>query len=121
MPVEISSETMQRAVRIAEYFEAHALVAYGDAIRSAQDESAKKVWRWIADARLRTFRHGEAVRALNGRLTAAEVAEALERLADEGYLRVISTSRATRGRPSKATYRVNPLLLKSTEETEGSK
>jgi hypothetical protein len=121
MPTEIGSETMQRAIQIAEYFEAHAFVAYGDAIRSAEDESAKKVWRWIVDARLHTFRHGECVRALNGRLTAAEVGEALDRLVDEGYLRVVLATRAARGRPSKATYRVNPLLLKSTEETEGSK
>jgi hypothetical protein len=118
IPTEVTAETMLRAIRIAEYFEAHALVAYGDAIRSAQDESAKKVWRWIADARVPTFRHGEAVRSLNGRLTSGEVAEALDRLVDEGYLRAVSTPRATRGRPSKATYRVNPLLVKPTEETD---
>lgn len=120
IPGEISLQTMERALRIAAYFEEHAFVAYGDAIRSAEDEAAKKVWRWIADARLSGFRHGEAVRALNGRLAAVEVAEALDRLVDDGYLRLLSTPRAVRGRPSKASFRVNPLLVKPTEETEGT-
>lgn len=118
LPTQISAETVTRAIQIAEYFEAHAVVAYGDAIRSAQDESAKRVWRWVSDARLRRFKHAEAVRALNGRLGADEVADALDRLVDEGYLRVISVPRGTRGRPSKAMYRVNPLLVEPTEETE---
>ena len=120
MPSEITLETMQRAIRIAEYFEAHALVAYGDAIRSAEDEGAKKVWRWIADSGVATFRQADAVRALNGRLSSAEVSEAINRLVDEGYLRMLSARRSTGGRPPKPAYRVHPLLVGPTEKTDKS-
>lgn len=110
----ISRDTVMRAIAIGSYCEVHANIAFGPAIQSAEDENARKVLRWICDGERRTFRYVDAMRALNGRLSGADLTEALARLVDDGYLRPLTTQRATqRGRPAKADYRVHPLVFEA--------
>lgn len=110
----ISLETVQRAIAIAIYCQAHARIAFGPAIQSAEDADARKVLRWISDGEHKTFRYVDAMRALNGRLARTELKDALSRLVDDDYIRpTTSQPRVRGGRPPKADYRVHPLVLQN--------
>ena len=105
----IAEQTMDRAIVIARYFEAHAIVAFGPAVLSAREEGARTVLGWIERRRQPFFDHRRAVRAHNGRLDGKAVELALEILLDHGHIRV-AVHDGPRNR--KPRYEVHPRLLR---------
>ncbi len=107
-PIERS--TMQSALKIAEYFTAHALRAFDLMDADPRVPDAAAVLAWVQGTKPTQFKVRDAYRALRTRFSEAAPVRAACKLLDEhGYLREIEEP-PRRGRPSPA-YEVNPAEL----------
>lgn len=110
---EVDHNTVAAALRIAEYFEAHALLAFTDmgAITAVAD--ALHVLEWIERTQPATFRQRDVHRALNARFRyAADLIEPLRLLEQSAHIRrAPEPGRSTSGRKPGPAYEVNPCLL----------
>ncbi len=109
----ISSETMTAAVRLGEYFTAHALAAFDHMGADPDMGSARTVLDWLTRKRLERFTARDAFRGVpRGTFRkAAETAPALELLESYGWIQPEPTALNPRGgRPPSPTYRSHPSI-----------
>jgi hypothetical protein len=113
--VSISAETMRAAVRIGQYFEAHALAAFGMMDELPCLPVARKVLRWIERGKRARFTLRDCYMAVSTAKSPDEVAPALRILEERSYIRQeeVEGVKRERGRPRSPAYLVNPLLGKS--------
>ena len=111
----ISLSTMQQALALAAFYQAHALAAF-DAMGADYDlHAARHVWRWVERVKKTTFTARECFQALRGTYKKMEqLNPAFPVLIERGYLiEQEPPSKPARkpGRKTKA-FLVNPLALK---------
>lgn len=102
---EVSAESMQSAIALAEYFTEHAKIAHDEMDEDEGVLLARKVLHW-ASTRAR-FTKDEARAAMKGRLKAAELDAVLVLLRTRNYL--AENLVATGGRPA-TVYHLNPQV-----------
>lgn len=114
---EIGAETIARAARLMEYFEAHAKLAYDVMGEDEMAGEERKLLAWIRSRIDRgdepTFAQNDATRAFSGRLDAEQVAAAVGRLTGKGWLR--RERQPTKGRP-RTVFHAHPSLSSEVEE-----
>ena len=111
----IDPETMEAAARIADFFGAHAAAAYMTMGASVGQEDARYLWHRIRRADADRISRRDLFAMCRTRFRHAEdMAPALKRLTDMGYIR--ETVIGTGGRPTNI-IEINPL----TKDTKGTK
>jgi hypothetical protein len=113
-PTEVNAGFMQAAVTlIRDYFAPHARAALRQIGLSERDADARRVLRWMQQAKQETVSREDVRRtALAQKLNADETQALLERLARAGWVREQTEPRQGAGRPS-VRWAVNPLLFGS--------
>jgi hypothetical protein len=108
----ISVDTLQRAIKIGQYFTPHAQAAFEEMAADPIIDSAKHILAWITAQRPMSFSKRDAYQALKGRFKRAEDLDApFETLRERGYIRKQSAqTRPGPGRPPGPVYEVNPAL-----------
>ncbi len=107
----ISMETVAAAWAVGEYLIQHALAAFGEMRADPRLVLARRILGWIERKALTEFTLRECQQAHKGSralLTAEELQPALAVLTEHGYIRAAGSAQATGGRPSSASYAVNP-------------
>ncbi len=109
---ELSVETMQNAVRIGEYFIAHAKAAFSLMGADPVIKQCEYLLEHIRRANLEQFSKRDAMRMCRQFKTADALQPVLDRLCEYGYLAPIPTP-DTRGNGRKPSdvYRTNPAVL----------
>ncbi|MCZ7683896.1 MAG: YfjI family protein [Sandaracinaceae bacterium] len=105
---EVSVEALGRALVLADYFTAHAMIAFDVMGDDETASDARRVLTWVRAAGRATFTQTEVTRAFGGRIAAEPLVAVCEDLARRGYLR--KRSERTGGRPA-TVYDVRPELL----------
>jgi replicative DNA helicase len=107
----VSVETMEKAIAICEWAVDHAFAAFGIGRLDRIGQDALRLRRWyLGDPATRSrFTLRDANRAIRG-LDAAGVRTAIQRLEDQGYVRVGRSAPGRVGRPS-SRVEVNPADL----------
>lgn len=121
--VNVSEATLNRALAIGEYFQAHAKAAYGEMDVTPGVKDARHVLAWIErESQMRTFTQRVAFRALEGHFDSVErLKPALSMLIERGYIRDVPTTHKGpqgRGRPPGPSYEVNPRVRHRKQPTE---
>ena len=111
--LQVAVDAMVRAQVLGNYFLAHAVALFGAGVEFLTDQNAALVLKWLRNRRQDTFSHRDAVRAHGGRMTAEDVADALDVLVEHGYLRAQRTAGRGVGRPRGPHYEVHPRVLRS--------
>lgn len=111
----IDSETIGRAIRLAEYLIPHAQAAYAEIGSDPAIESAKLVLRWVDKTGARSFTKRDCYQGVKGTLKRADDLDpVLSLLIDHGYLREAEMpERAGAGRKPSQVYEVNPQFFAS--------
>ncbi len=112
IPLRISIETMQHAIRIGEYLADHALVAFEFMGLDQNREAAAHVLSWIERKEILVFSLRDAHQDLKGRYKHRdEIASALRVLEEHGYVRGLAISDNQKvGRKASPKYEVNPEI-----------
>lgn len=110
---QVDVDAMERAQVLGRYFLEHAVALFGVGAEFLSDHNAEVVLKWLRNRREAAFPYRDAVRAHGGRLTAEDVAEALELLVERGYLRAQRNSGGGPGRPRGPHFEVHPRLLRT--------
>jgi hypothetical protein len=112
-PGEVSLFTVDRAVRLADYFIEHAKAAFGEMGADPVKREARVVRDWIVAEKAGSFTKRQAFNALRGRFERADLLDAPLRLLEEmEHVRLKpSEPRAGAGRPPSPVYEVNPELV----------
>lgn len=118
----IPLETLERAIRLGEYFKAHTLAVFSEMGLAGNSEACRTILQWIERDRRETFTRRELFRALEYRFHKVDaLTDPLTLLEERGYIREKETFRAkTVGRKPSPTYEVNPALL-DTNTTQTTK
>jgi len=109
----VSLETIERAIRIGEYFLAHAVLAFGELGVDEETEDARYLLGWIREKQLERVSQRDIHRSTRrGRFKAVEDLQiAIALLVKHGYLRKLSEEKkAGPGRKQSPEYEVNPAL-----------
>lgn len=109
---QVGIDAMVRAQVLGTYFLEHAMALFGAGVEFLSDHNAEVVLKWIRNRREGGFAHRDAVRAHGGRMSAEEVADALDVLLEHGYLRAQRDHGGGPGRPRGPRYQVHPRVLK---------
>jgi hypothetical protein len=109
---QVGIDAMTRAQVLGTYFLEHAMALFGAGVEFLSDHNAEVVLKWIRNRREGAFAHRDAVRAHGGRMTAEDVAEALDVLLEHGYLRAHRDNGGGTGRPRGPRYQVHPRVLR---------
>jgi replicative DNA helicase len=109
---EVGIDAMVRAQVLGTYFLEHAMALFGAGVEFLSDHNAEVVLKWIRNRREGAFAHRDAVRAHGGRMTAEDVADALDVLLEHGYLRAQRDHGGGPGRPRGPRYQVHPRVLR---------
>jgi hypothetical protein len=113
IPIEINS--MRRAVRLGQYFTAHAKLAFGLMGVDADIERAMRIWRWIKNAGLSEVSHQVLWQQFkNGIVRKTDELNALlDLLIEHHYLRKRPVPEEEQGKPGRkaVVYDVNPEAL----------
>ena len=113
----ISEDTMRRAIRLGDYYTAHALAAFGAMSTGPHLGLAGDILGWLYPDGTRDYRPAFSQRDAHRRFqerdghatTADEVAGALRLLEVHGYIRAMpAPPRSGRGRPAAPRYEVCP-------------
>lgn len=108
----VAPATMDAAIAVGTYLEAHALAAYDQMRADSRVEGARKVLAWVHRQQERTFTARAALTALRGVRTMMELEPMLALLIEYGYLRPLPPAkRSGPGRPPSPIYEVNPVTL----------
>lgn len=116
--VEITRETMERALAIVSTSSAHALTVLRLMAADEGLAAAEKLWSWIERCRNRTFRARDAWQGLKNSAAFSRMADievALERLAERGYVTVHNGGGGSPGRSPSPTVIVRPDLSEGWE------
>lgn len=109
--IEISAETVRRAIRVGEYLLPHALAALSQMGVDPAVTDARYVLEWLLARDLRTIARRDLWHAMRGRYPRSEmIAPALAVLLEHGWIRIYEP-RAARGpgRPPSPTIELSPL------------
>lgn len=116
--LEVSAETMQRALDLAAYLIAHARAAFGQMDADPVLGSAQRVWRWIKSEHLVRFSSAEAALALRGTFRkVSNLTPGLEALERFGYIRRLPDpprEPGQPGRPPSPSFEIRPELIENT-------
>lgn len=112
VPLRISTETIERAIAIAEYLVPHALMAFDLMGTDLVIDDAKRVLVWVRDGHFESFTARDCFQALRGTFKKmTRLNEALGLLVGHHYLHEPARSKKTGpGRPSSPTFWVNPWI-----------
>ena len=110
--VTISSQTMQAAIRIGEYYKAHALVAFGIMGLDGKLNRARKVWTSIEQLGKADFKESDLWQLVRRQFAEpAALREILRLLESMNYIREIGPIEPLKkkGRKGSPSYEINPL------------
>ncbi len=111
--VEISSETMQAAIRIMEVIISHSVAALNAAGADRSIVAAKQVWEWIEQGQRECFTIRDAFNGMRSVFPRVEaLKKALTILEERGYVQIIEPPREGRGRPPSPVVQVRPELVR---------
>ena len=116
--IEITADTIRRAMVIGDYFIEQALGVFNIMSTDQVLEDAKMLWSWIESRRFRSFTKRELHQLVRGqqRFTRADtLSSPLALLEDRGYIRHLPINSALPGRPSN-NYETNPLIFAEPSE-----
>jgi hypothetical protein len=112
--LEISADTMRRALEIMAVFAQHSIHAMGMMGNDEHMAAAKLVWEWLRRGRHSEITQRELFNALRGRFpTMNKLTPALEILAERGYIQIEEQERTGAGRPPSPKVIVRPDLLET--------
>lgn len=110
--VPISPETMAAAVRLAEFYGAHAEAVYTDMGSDGSQADARYLWKRIQESGKMTMSKRDLYRLVRGKFKRSEEMEApLQTLIDMGYIQEEAVEREGVGRKASPNIHVNPLTL----------
>ena len=110
--VPISLTCIQAAIRLGDYFSAHAGVAFSMMGDDADTEKARKAWAFITYLGLAPFSQRDLWQHVRRSFSVDELAGALQLLVQMGYLRrLVDQSHPGPGRPRSPIFEVNPIAL----------
>lgn len=107
--------TMQRALSLAAFYQAHALAAFDMMGADPDLEKARRVWRWVEREQKKEFTARDCFQALRGSYPRMDLLNpAFVVLLERGYLLEQETAIDSMGRPGrkKRVFIVNPDALK---------
>ena len=113
---EITAGTMGDALAIMAVAARHSVAALQMMGASPTISAARDVWAWIVRGQIPSLTVRDVHRALRGRFArAAQAREAIDVLAERGYVEVIEPPRDGPGRPASPTVNVRPELREEWE------
>ncbi len=108
--LEVSEETMNRAISLASYLIDHARVVFSLMSSDSALEVARIILKWIKRASVRKFTVRECFRNLDGKYKkTTDIMPGLSLLTERGYLINLGKIK-TCGRPRGPVFKVNPVL-----------
>ena len=107
---QTSRVTMEAAIRLAEYFTAHAQVAFGMMGADQKLRKSKETWESIGRQDYEQFTERELWQKIRRRFKRkTELTEALQILTEMNYVRPMPTAHEGPGRKPSPVYLVNPI------------
>ena len=108
----LAAGTMAQAVRIGDYFSAHALAAFSEMGADPAIENVRALLRWLQRSGVEIFSKRDAFNAHRARFRRVQAMDpTLELLRQHGWVRFAETdATGGRGRPVSPVSEVNPLL-----------
>jgi hypothetical protein len=119
---DVDGESMARAIRLTDYFKAHARKVYAALDADQKVADARRVLRCLARHRLTSFTRRDLYQHLRRHFGRPDALDApLKVLGEHGYLRVATpaSAAARRGHPTER-YEVNPLWERPGDRTQGT-
>lgn len=114
---EISTQTVEKAIRLTNYFLEHTKAAHKTVEDSEEIKNLKYVWEKCRGLKVPEFSSDVLREKCRGRLrTNEEQKPYITGLIERGYLRELPEDKKNKGkdgRPKAARYRINPLLYKA--------
>ena len=114
---EISAQTVEKAIRLTNYFLEHTKAAHKTVEDSEEIKNLKYVWEKCRGLKVPEFSSDVLREKCRGRLrTNEEQKPYITGLIERGYLRKLPEDKKIKGkdgRPKAARYRINPLLYKA--------
>ena len=114
---EISAQTVEKAIRLTNYFLEHTKAAHKTVEDSEEIKNLKYVWEKCRGLKVPEFSSDVLREKCRGRLrTNEEQKPYITGLIERGYLREMPEDKKNKGkdgRPMAARYRINPLLYKA--------
>ncbi len=114
---EISAQTVEKAIRLTDYFLEHTKAAHKTVEDSEEIKNLKYVWEKCRGFKMPEFSSDVLREKCRGRLrTNEEQKPYIMGLIERGYLRELPEDKNNKGkdgRPKAARYRINPLLYKA--------
>lgn len=114
---EISAQTVEKAIRLTDYFLEHTKAAHKTVEDSEEIKNLKYVWEKCRGLKVPEFSSDVLREKCRGRLrTNEEQKPYITGLIERGYLRELPEDKKNKGkdgRPMAARYRINPLLYKA--------
>ena len=107
-PLEVSAETMEKAIRIGRYYLNHAMTAYDVLPEDSLYKGADMILRTIVDKDLTSFDRRTIMRHCRRFKTSESIQPILNFLEDYGYLLAVPQEYRGTGRPPGPKYVVNP-------------
>lgn len=115
----ISSDTMERAIKIMECLSYHAMAAYQMMSSDATEKGAKYLWKRIQSLQKDSFSKSELFDKCKGHFkTAKDMEPALQQLEERHYIRISECKTGQKGRPSQK-IELNPLAKNSNNSKNG--
>ena len=116
----ITGAQMAAAIRIGEYFTAHAVAAFDEMGADPAIEGARRVLDWVKQQEKTEFTRREAHRGCRQFRAVTELDPCLELLEHHGYIRGTEVKPERGGRPSRV-YAVNPAIYERGGDATGSR
>jgi hypothetical protein len=108
---------MESAIRLGDYFTAHANVAFAMMGADPRVEKARRLWSTIQHLGVTCFSQRDLWQNIRWSFTPHDLTETLQLLIEMGYLRPVpARESAGPGRPRSPMFEVNPLA--STQNTQ---
>ena len=108
--VPLSGTVMESAIRLGDYFIAHANIAFAMMGADPRVEKARRLWSTIQHLEVSCFSQRDLWQHIRRSFTPHDVTDTLQLLIEMGYLRPVPVSEsAGPGRPRSPMFEVNPL------------
>jgi replicative DNA helicase len=108
--IPLDKTTMEGAIKLGDYFAAHANVAFSMMGADPRMEKARRLWSSIEHLRVERFSQRDLWQHIRRSFAPHEVGETLQLLVEMGYLRLVPAQDSTGpGRPRSPVFEVNPL------------
>ena len=108
--IPLNKTAMEGAIKLGDYFTAHANVAFSMMGADPRMEKARRLWSSIEHLGVERFSQRDLWQHIRRSFAPHEVGETLQLLVEMGYLRLVPTQDSTGpGRPRSPVFEVNPL------------